>query len=73
MRCRQARIIWISILVCLTGSAAMAEDWLRVRWVNDGDTIVLTDGRKVRYLGINAPEIAHELVHHLLRRVLQTT
>ncbi len=27
-----------------------------VREVIDGDTIVLSDGRKVRYLGINAPE-----------------
>lgn len=31
-----------------------------VRWVDDGDTIVLDNGEKVRYLGINAPEIAHE-------------
>ncbi len=28
--------------------------------VIDGDTIVLTDGRKVRYLEINAPEISHK-------------
>ncbi|MBQ6154318.1 thermonuclease family protein [bacterium] len=27
--------------------------------VIDGDTIVLTDGRKVRYIGINAPETNH--------------
>jgi endonuclease YncB( thermonuclease family) len=30
-----------------------------VRWVNDGDTIVLAGGERVRYVGINAPEIAH--------------
>ncbi len=30
-----------------------------VRWVADGDTIVLTGGERVRYAGINAPEIAH--------------
>ncbi len=29
------------------------------RHVIDGDTIVLSDGRKVRYLEINAPEIRH--------------
>ncbi len=29
------------------------------RHVIDGDTIVLSDGRKVRYLEINAPEISH--------------
>jgi micrococcal nuclease len=28
----------------------------RVRYVLDGDTIELTDGRKIRYLGINTPE-----------------
>ncbi len=31
-----------------------------VKWVNDGDTIVLSDARHVRYIGINAPEIAHD-------------
>ncbi len=30
-----------------------------VRWVIDGDTIVLKEGTKVRYAGINAPEIPH--------------
>lgn len=28
-------------------------------WVDDGDTVVLADGRRIRYLGINAPEIQH--------------
>jgi micrococcal nuclease len=28
--------------------------------VDDGDTVVLMDGRRVRYLGINAPEIDHQ-------------
>jgi len=36
------------------------QKWISVKWVNDGDTIVLNDGRHVRYIGINAPEIAHE-------------
>ena len=30
-----------------------------VRYVIDGDTIELTDGRRVRYIGIDAPEVAH--------------
>jgi micrococcal nuclease len=37
-----------------------AETYYHVKWVTDGDTIVLTDGRKVRYIGINAPEIEHD-------------
>ncbi|HOP47175.1 MAG TPA: thermonuclease family protein [Desulfobacteraceae bacterium] len=31
-----------------------------VKYVFDGDTILLSDGQKVRYTGIDAPEIAHE-------------
>ncbi len=31
-----------------------------VRWVIDGDTIILQAGTKVRYAGINAPEIPHD-------------
>jgi micrococcal nuclease len=29
----------------------------KVRWVFDGDTVVLTDGRTIRYIGIDAPEM----------------
>ena len=35
---------------------ANAEDLFRVKQVYDGDTLLLEDGRKVRYLGINSPE-----------------
>ncbi len=47
------------ILLVATGSAS-AETWFKVKWVNDGDTIVLTNGKRVRYIGINAPEIDHD-------------
>ena len=36
-----------------------AETSFYVRWVDDGDTIVLKDGRRIRYIGINTPEIGH--------------
>lgn len=54
------------ILVFTTGSIfscaqSKANQWVNVRWVNDGDTVVLKDGRKLRYLGINTPEIDYEL------------
>jgi len=49
------------LLICLSTafftSGALAADLIATaREVIDGDTIVLSDGRKVRYLGINAPE-----------------
>ena len=37
-----------------------AQDLFTVKWVNDGDTIVLTNGKRVRYIGINSPEIDHD-------------
>ncbi|HDI61187.1 MAG TPA: nuclease [Desulfobacteraceae bacterium] len=30
-----------------------------VQWVADGDTVILQDGRRLRYVGINCPETAH--------------
>ncbi|MBT3311683.1 MAG: hypothetical protein HN737_13010 [Desulfobacterales bacterium] len=33
--------------------------WFKVKLVNDGDTIVLSDGRRIRYIGINCPEIGY--------------
>ena len=55
---RPLYLILVSIL--LSGAAPAKNQWFRVRWVSDGDTIVLADGRHVRYIGINAPEIAHD-------------
>ncbi|NVM57572.1 MAG: thermonuclease family protein, partial [Desulfobacterales bacterium] len=40
--------------------AAATSKWSLVRWVDDGDTVVLADRARVRYIGINAPEVAHE-------------
>ncbi len=34
-------------------------DFYKVKTVYDGDTVVLENGRKVRFLGINTPEIQH--------------
>jgi len=53
--------LWM-ILFCilLLTDTLFAQDYFKVRWVDDGDTIVLVDGRRVRYIGINAPEIAHK-------------
>ncbi len=37
-----------------------ADEWVTVTHVHDGDTIRLKDGRKVRLIGINTPELARE-------------
>jgi endonuclease YncB( thermonuclease family) len=34
-------------------------DFYRVKTVYDGDTVMLEDGRKIRLLGINTPEVQH--------------
>jgi endonuclease YncB( thermonuclease family) len=56
------RIILAALLLPLSGlyGPALTASFPQVRWVDDGDTVVLVDGRRVRYTGINAPEVAHE-------------
>ena len=51
---------FICSLIFLFGTACSADTDYRVKWVADGDTITLTDGSKVRYIGINAPELPRE-------------
>ncbi len=53
-------LLFLAILVfgCTKEGNAFRERAL-CKHVIDGDTIVLADGRKVRYLEINAPEVAH--------------
>jgi endonuclease YncB( thermonuclease family) len=36
------------------------DEFATVRYVHDGDTLHLEDGRKVRLIGINTPELAHD-------------
>jgi endonuclease YncB( thermonuclease family) len=45
----------LTSLIVLIGPAT-ADELFRVKQVYDGDTVLLEDGRKVRYLGINSPE-----------------
>ncbi len=53
-------IIFICLLFIKLPQVNWAAEWNQVKWVVDGDTVVLVDGQKVRYIGINAPELAHE-------------
>ena len=49
----------VSIFFYLMSSNGLADNLVSVKWVDDGDTILLSDGKRVRYIGINAPEIAY--------------
>ena len=49
-----------AIFFLVTAGYSSAQTRYVVKWVNDGDTIVLTNGWRVRYIGIDAPEIDHE-------------
>jgi len=48
------------LLLALCAEGVNAGEWVTVKRVNDGDTVHLADGRFVRYIGVNAPEINHE-------------
>jgi micrococcal nuclease len=49
--------IWVTLA---SVSLASSDAFISVRRVYDGDTIELENGMHIRYIGINAPEIAHQ-------------
>jgi len=61
---------WRFFLLCLFCHPALAssencsgqryDESAMVKYVHDGDTVKLVDGRKIRLLGINAPELARD-------------
>jgi micrococcal nuclease len=54
-------IIFLILNINIFQPLAWAGEQVAVKRIVDGDTIELVDGRLVRYIGINAPEINHEL------------
>jgi endonuclease YncB( thermonuclease family) len=60
MKKTAAFISWLLFLFLWPFPASGRQALHEVRFVYDGDTIQLANGEKVRYLGINAPEIDHE-------------
>ena len=55
----QCLIGLIVVILAVSISCCDAETWVKAKWVADGDTIILQDGRHVRYIGIDTPEIDH--------------
>ncbi len=49
-------ILLASLCISVLPASVAADELVRVEKAYDGDTILLQDGRKVRYLGINTPE-----------------
>ncbi|OQX65426.1 MAG: nuclease (SNase domain-containing protein) [Deltaproteobacteria bacterium] len=56
-KCAGYILVFVVAGLCL---ALSGNAYYRVRFVYDGDTIELENGEKVRYLGIDAPEVDHE-------------
>jgi endonuclease YncB( thermonuclease family) len=57
MNHKSTRNIFYSILTVLFLHGLLnAQDFVRVKRVVDGDTLALTNGEKVRLIGIDAPE-----------------
>jgi micrococcal nuclease len=57
-------VLWLLLLLAAPLQAQEclpfhADEWVESAYVYDGDTIRLKDGRKVRFIGINTPEIGH--------------
>ena len=55
---KKISVLSLILIFCLS-SLAFCEEWSRVKRVIDGDTIVLSDNQRVRYIGINTPETKH--------------
>ncbi|WP_354623446.1 thermonuclease family protein [Psychromonas sp. MME2] len=58
--------LYISLYISYAGAACPAVTWqetVTLKKINDGDTVTLSDGRLVRFIGINTPEINHRERH----------
>ena len=54
-------LVWPGICTAMDDCAARdIKARVGVHWVIDGDTVVLDDGRHLRFIGFNAPERAHK-------------
>jgi endonuclease YncB( thermonuclease family) len=53
-------LLFVCLSFCLFPRQILPAESVRVTGVIDGDTIVLSDGQRVRYLGIDAPEMGKD-------------
>lgn len=60
MKQRMPRLILFLLALFLCHASPGLSQGVQASWVPDGDTLHLEDGRKVRLIGIDAPEMATE-------------
>jgi micrococcal nuclease len=53
------RILSIPILILFLIGSLNAQDWVTVKRVIDGDTILLVNEERVRLIGVDTPETKH--------------
>lgn len=65
LSCRTEKYLFIAAILLFfsafgcTGHTGEKEVYGRVRFVIDGDTVIMSDGQRVRYIGIDTPEVRH--------------
>ncbi len=72
VRVLKKRRVYLALFLCLSFSAGATElcratgplERAQIKRIVDGDTIHLSDGRKVRLVGINTPELDHKSGNH---------
>jgi micrococcal nuclease len=57
---KQYRIYLLLLCILIFPAKASALDAFHVKYVIDGDTVILENNRHLRYIGIDAPEIFHK-------------
>jgi len=61
LRARRTWVVWcLSFALLCFSEKAWSASFRFVQWFDDGDTIVLSDGTSLRYIGVDAPEIKHK-------------
>ncbi len=53
------RILSIPILILCLTALLNVQDWVKVKRVIDGDTLLLANGERVRLIGVDTPETKH--------------
>ena len=55
---RLALILWVIFSIFAATTVNGGTETVIVKWVADGDTVLLSDKRLIRYIGIDTPEVA---------------